>query len=159
MWNYVDLQQREFQNKYSYVLQNGSKRVLGKGAFGTVYLATSQKDNSQVAIKIPSGIVKMKMAKKAIDDSQLEIGLWKKLSAFPYILSLLDHFVIKHNEFPVLVTVTPYIEHGTLHNYLFDVHTKGVPNHEAWLISKQLMMAGKLLLLLFGFSADFFRRR
>ena len=153
---YIKSQKKAFDSTYSYTVIDGQKKVLGKGTFGTVYKAKSKVNNAEVAIKFPNGIKDEQTAIDAVDAARLEVALWKKLKGFPYILPLLDQFVIGTDHqpsLPALVTVTPCINGGTLHTLIKSRHPEALPDDEAWIISKQILLARKFVLFLFEFSA------
>ena len=155
--NCTKSEKKAFDDKYKIMEEGGNRIFIGAGAFGTVYLAKSKESENQdrFAIKFPTGIADEETAILALENAQLEIRLWKNFAGFPYILRLLDKYILRNNEeqkLPVLVTVTPYIKGGTLRRYIEDLcggdlTQQGVPNHEAWLVSKQLLLTSKFVLL------------
>ena len=114
--------------------------LIDKGAFGEVHLATASEGNEEVAIKTPYGIDEMDTAIRAVREGMKEVRIWQQISRCPFVLPLLDQFVLKNeNNVPVMVTVTPFIKSGTLHNR---VEAKGkLPAMEAWLVAYQLSLA------------------
>ena len=113
---------------------------IDKGAFGSVHQATKLDGNDKVAIKIPLGIEDKITAVKSVKAGMKEVRIWKQISMCPFVLPLLDQFVLK-NECgqPVMVTVTPFIQNGTLHKRI-EAKDK-LPAMEAWLVAYQLSLA------------------
>ena len=130
--------------------------MLGSGAFATVFKGFSTKeDNKSVAIKVPhpdrvrgKHDVRFRKAEEAVKEALQEIQIWHRLSyeKSPFILELLDSFVVLEEELPTLKTVAPLAEHGTLEEYIEKFPDKstrygGLPEMETKVVAKQLLLA------------------
>ena len=146
---YLTSQQNEFDKDYEFVTQNGKLVELGRGTFGVVYKVQSKHvAGPPLAIKFPLQIGSFPRAKEAIKDCMEEVRIWSKLSN-PYILKLRGYYVLQipGKTFPALCPVTAAVPDGDLMTRIFDFEEKnpngvlGLPRDEAWLASKQLLLA------------------
>lgn len=136
----LEEEKERFDRRYSFAPND---QRLGSGAFGIVYKGYDE-TNNPVAIKVPtvrSGVE----AKQALEHVGNEVRNWKKISGSPFILDLLEFFVLARGsgDLPVLCTVSPFINGGTLLEYNIEHSDDGLPHCQAWLASKQLMLAVK----------------
>lgn len=151
-FNYED-NLRRFDAKYN-VFQWTEE--LGDGSFGIVYKAAVKKQGNgeveYVAIKRPHkvyGKERMALAHQNVTEALSEIEIWRVLSheGSPYILGLLDYFVVKDDRgLPQLLTVSPYMEDGTLEEYIEfkpngEVRLGGLPLQESAIFAKQYFLA------------------
>ena len=148
--DFIKEERAGFEGKYTFekVFDPHSKASyhveLGQGTFGIVYKAKSV-DGTLVAIKIPK-----QMTRKAVKDGSNEIQIWKQLGGSPFLLKLLDYYLLreKNARMPVLCTITPFVDGGTLDDYIADMDKNGlpdgIPNRLVWssLVAKQLTLGG-----------------
>ena len=154
--DFIKDEQAGFEGKYKYekVYDPHSKAFynveLGQGTFGTVYKAKA-KDGTMVAIKIPKH-----MTRKAVEDGSNEIQIWNQLFGSPFLLKLLDYYLLrvnKNSRMPVLCTITPFVDGGTLDDYIGEMDKNGlpdgIPNRLVWscLVAKMLMLGGNYFAL------------
>jgi serine/threonine protein kinase len=149
--DFLQQQKNKFNAKYL-------KRtvMIGKGSFGTVYLGSLKKDESEkVAIKVckcrdhDDDDMSEKRATTFIDNALTEVAIWSKVQASPFILDLIDCFVIKNNAgnknhpAPSLCIIMPFVPRDLEEYIVKDCFNAGLPFKTVCVVAIQLLLAGK----------------
>jgi serine/threonine protein kinase len=151
-------QKNEFDAKYV-----KRKVKIGNGSFGTVYLGSLKPNESeQVAIKVvckcrdDDDDMPEKLAAAFIDGALKEVAIWSKVKASPFILDLIDCFVIKNNaggnkkNHPArsLYIITPFVPCDLEQYIVKEYFNAGLPVKTVCVVAIQLLLAGTFFLLL-----------
>jgi len=103
------------------------KRVLGKGAFGKVFLAEAygmgdtDQDTSLVAVKVLND----KANEDEVEDFKMEINFMKTIGLHENVVTMLGCCTL----YPPLCLVVEYVPHGDLLHYLRDLRKAVMTRH------------------------------
>jgi Protein kinase domain len=124
--------------------------LLGTGGFANVYQGISfKKEGLLVAIKVPHFCNFFVDIEQFYRMALKEIKIMECLSLkkSPFILEILDSYIVMENQKELVKTVLPFMDHGTLKEYIQmipdeNIHQRnGLCIEETQVVAKQLLMA------------------
>src|SRR5438132_5782051 len=105
------------------------EKLIGEGAYGKVFKARFANDGKPVAIKI--------LPEDAFVFYSREAQVLRQLQPFPYVMEILDAIVDPAG----LCIVMPYIEHGSLQNYMNKMHGEPLEPGQVVSLMEELLAA------------------
>src|SRR3989440_9389321 len=105
------------------------EKLIGEGAYGKVFKARFAEDGKPVAIKV--------LPEDASVFYSREAQVLRQLQPFPYVMEILDAFVDPQG----LCIVMPYIEHGSLQNYMNKLHGEPLEPGQVVSLMQELLAA------------------